>query len=490
MAEKIKSEKQSSLKTTYEIPTDWVKDLNFFDLSGEKSGTFGTSCKFYHIELQLGKDGNCQLYTEYGPTGFVQAREFRYFAQDKTNAEKEFTKIVKSKIKKGYVEIDIAQRVVGSDESKKIVKPVQLNNIEEITIEKNNNKLHCETQRIISELLGSTNKFVTTTLKCPLGQLTNNQIDSGRSKLQEARKIIQTGLSDDNKKILLSLTNDFYGLIPHNLGQGARGKLTNLILDTKEKIDNKEYDLDTLLDAKSLGTSLDSNSIWDQYNSLDTEFSFIDHQDPIFDWLNKLIQDTRASNHHHLGKIILLNAWGINRNNERKTFLSRAQQIADQCGRQVIPDQMSIITKRTDVYDPKLFEFANIIPLFHGTRSQNITGILKKGMLIRPSGVVICGAMYGHALYMGKSSKSINYTSIKSSYWSGGNDDRAFLFVSDCALGNQKIATGSNNYSLENIKPNHSVWARGGSSGVINDEFMLYETNQHNIRYLLEFTCK
>jgi poly [ADP-ribose] polymerase len=487
---KIKTDKKSFI-IDYNVPVGWVVELNFFDLTGEKSKCKNTSNKFYHIELQLGKDGNCQLYTEYGPTGFVQAREFRYFAQDKANAEKEFNKIVKSKIKKGYVEIDIAQRVVGSDESKKIVKPVQLNNIEEITIEKNNNKLHCETQRIISELLGSTNKFVTTTLKCPLGQLTNNQIDSGRSKLQEARKIIQTGLSDDNKKILLSLTNDFYGLIPHNLGQGARGKLTNLILDTKEKIDNKEYDLDTLLDAKSLGTSLDSNSIWDQYNSLDTEFSFIDHQDPIFDWLNKLIQDTRASNHHHLGKIILLNAWTVERKYERNVFQKTAEDIASQCGKQIIPPIMkNLVTTRPDG-NSKLYQNANVIPLFHGTRTQNITGILKKGMLIRPSGVVLCGNMYGSAIYKSaNSSKSINYTNIKSSYWAQGSCDKAFLFVSDCALGNQFMAKSSGNYTLNSISPYHSVWAKGGSSGVINDEMMLYKIDQHNIRYLVEFTCK
>ena len=98
--------------------------------------------------------------------------------------------------------------------------------------------------------------------------------------------------------------------------------------------------------------------------------------------------------------------------------------------------------------------------------------------------------MYGNALYMGKSTKSINYTNIKSSYWASGSDDRAFLFVTDCILGSQKIATGPGFYSKDNIKPNHSVWAQGGRSGVINDEFMLYETNQNNLKYLLEFTCQ
>ena len=334
--------------------------------------------------------------------------------------------------------------------------------------------------------MGATNNWVIKTLKCPLGQLTNEQVDKGRQCLAEAKRILASKKDD---KELLSLTNQFYGLIPHNLGAGARGQMSHLLIDDLNKVAILEDELDTLLDAKSIGATLTSNSTYDQYKSLDTEFSFIEHNDPRFGWLNKLIQDTKASNHRGLGNIVLLNAWDIQRGNERTRFLVRAKQIADQCGRQVIPDQMGVVAKRTDVYDKSLFEKANIIPLFHGTRSQNITGILKQGLLIRPAGVVICGAMYGNAIYWGKSTKSINYTNIRASYWASGNDDRAFLFVGDCALGNQKIATGSGQYSKDNIKPYHSVWAQGGRSGVINDEFMLYETNQHNLRYLLEFTC-
>lgn len=483
---KVKAESTPRF-TDYEVPAGWILELNSFDMTGEKNKTKGTSNKFYHMELQVAKDGRCQLFTQYGPTGRVQANEYRFFGTDRSAAESEFNAIKKSKLKKGYVEIDVAQRALGSVEAQKHVKAVILKNADAPADTVKKPTLHSETARLISTLMGATNKWVIQTLKCPLGQLTNDQVNRGRQCLASAKQILST--SQDNKA-LLELTNQFYGLIPHNLGAGARGQMSHLLLDSIEKINQKEYDLDTLLDAKVIGATLTSDSTYEQYQSLDTEFLFIEHADPRFSWLDKLIQDTRAKNHGHLGKIVLLNAWDVQRNGERKTFLSRAQQIAGHCGRQVIPDQMSVVTRRTDVYDSKLFESANIIPLFHGTRSQNITGIIKQGMLIRPSGVVICGAMYGHALYFGKSSKSINYTNIKSSYWAGGNDDRAFLFVVDCALGNQKIATGSGNYSRDNIRPNHSVWARGGSSGVINDEFMLYDTNQHNIRYLLEFTCQ
>lgn len=471
-----------------------VVELAFFDLTGEKAKTRGTSNKSYHAEINVAKKGNkAQIYTMWGPTGGNQTKDWRHYNSE-YDAKKDFDSIIKSKKKKGYQEIDVAQRAIGSTAAKSITKAVQLNNVDD----SDKNKvctLHIETQRLIGELMGATNQFVITTLKCPLGQLTNAQIDVGRDKLKSARAIVQGAkrLSADKKKQLVSLTNDFYGAIPHNLGVGSRGQMTDLILDTEDKINKKEYDLDTLLDAKAIGATLQSNSVLDQYKSLDTSFDFIDHNEDIFKWLNAMIQETRASNHRYLGKISLLNAWKIQRNGEKNTFLKTANRIAGECGKQVIPDQMkTLVGRRTDVEDKNLFRNANVIPLFHGTRTQNLTGILKKGMLIRPSGVHITGAMYDAkgGLYFGKSTKSINYTSISRSYWARGSDQKAFLFITDCTLGKQKIANGPYGYTKDNIRPNHSVWAKGGLSGVINDEFILYRTDQHNLRYLLEFTCQ
>lgn len=488
---KVKAEKSPRFTGNYTVPDGWVKELNFFDMSGKTAGTKGTSNKFYHIELQVAKDGNCQIYTEYGPTGTPRpVKEWRFFGKDQPSAEVEFERIVKSKIKKKYREIDVAQRAHGSAEAQKQTKAVTLKNAPKIT--KKGDVLHSETARVVSTLMGSTNAFVIKTLKCPLGQLSNDQIDAGRDCLNQAKQIITSDkLKKSDRDELERLTNDFYGLIPHNLGSGARGQMTHLLLDSVSKIDQKEYDLDTLLDAKAIGATLASDSTYDQYISLETSFNYIDHSDSIFSWLNDMIQQTRASNHKHLGKITLLNAWDIQRNGENESFKKTARKIAKQCGKQVIPDQMKdLVHSRIDVDDADLYRKANVIPLFHGTRTQNISGILKKGMLIRPSGVVITGAMYGNALYWGKSTKSINYTNIKSSYWAGGTDDRAFLFIGDCALGSQLVANNANRYTANSIAPKHSVWAKGGRSGVINDEFMLYQTNQHNLRYLLEFSCR
>jgi predicted DNA-binding WGR domain protein len=478
-----------------------VNELNFTDILGVKSKTRGSSNKFYHAEIQLEKNGSrAQIYTEYGPTGRALRKEWRHFS-NQYDAESEYEKLLRSKRHKGYQDIDVAQRAVGSEESKKITKAVVLTNADHLKT--GATSLHPETARFITEIMGATNQFVIKTLKCPLGQLTNAQIDAGRTRLDMAKQVVSSPHNKDTDEAILDITNQFYSLIPHNLGLGSRGVMSELLLDSVQKIAQKEDDLDTLLDAKSIGAVLGSSDVEEKYKSLNAQLNVIDHSSDLFKWITAITTGTRAPNHHFLGRILVRNAWELVRDPERPKFIKRANEIANECGKQVVgtvgrkyevtvPNILVPFMKRTDIpaSDRELYARANVLPLFHGTRTQNLTGIIKNGLMIRPAGVVLCGSMYGNAIYNGLSTKAINYTSVQSSYWAGGKDDRAYIFLNDCALGNPKIASGAYQYSKRNIAPSHSVWAVGGRSGVINDEMMLYDTNQHITRYVIEFECK
>jgi predicted DNA-binding WGR domain protein len=477
-----------------------VVELNFFDLDGTKSKTKGTSNKSYHIECQVAMDGNsAQNFSMWGPTGGKQRKEWRHYSSEYAAME-DFNKIIKSKKKKGYVEVDVAQRAYGSEEAKKITKAVTLTN----DTTKNGAKttsLHPKVSSLVSKLFGSTNDFVITTLKCPLGQLTNNQVDLGRGLLQDANNILKASakkkLTTKDKKDLATITNDFYAAIPHNFGTGFRGKMTHLILDDKVKIAQKEADLDTLMDAKAVGAVLTSNNIDKQYESLNADIEYLDPNEYDFSWIDSMIHGTRASNHHWLGKIKLRNVWKLSRMDEEQIFLKNAKKIAKECGKQTLPKKLAKYVKERPKLSNELFSLykkSNVLPLCHGTRTENLIGITTSGFLIRPSGAVLTGAMYGNGIYFGFFSKAANYSSVKSSYWAKGGDDTGFVFVSDVALGKQEIANYSKHYTLNKIKPNHSVWAKGGAGGVINDEFIVYnaagKNQQHCIRYLLEFSCK
>lgn len=472
-----------------------VSDLNYFDLSGENTGTKGTSSKSYHIELQkCSTDNRYQIYSSYGATGAKQAQDWRYYS-DLFSAQKDFKSIVNSKIKKGYKLIEVAQRTIGSEEAKSIVKPVELKNIEKSSVSQS--FVDKNVRRLVEELLGATTKFVATTLKCPLGQLTNAQVDKGRSYLEEAKLVLESKKNDVSK--LQSLTNDFYATIPHNLGAGFRGQMNHLLLDDVKKIAQKEQDLDDLLDAKSIGAVSVSDDIDAKYKSLNCRYDYLEHESNEYKWVNDLFVGTRAHNHSHFGKLILLDVWKMSRNNEQDIFNKNLDKISKQDIKQFVPDVLKkfLSNRPIDKNISELYKRTNTFPLWHGTRSSSLVGITKNGFLIKPANVICVGSMLGNAssYYAPNSSKSINYTSIKGAYYTQGTEENGYMFLTDCILGNPVMAKDAYMYSQSNIKPNHSVYAKSGVfKNLYNDEMTLYdpsgENQQFNITYIVKFTTK
>jgi poly [ADP-ribose] polymerase len=126
----------------------------------------------------------------------------------------------------------------------------------------------------------------------------------------------------------------------------------------------------------------------------------------------------------------------------------------------------------------------NIRELWHGTRIGNVLSILKSGFVIPPSNAPhVTGRLYGNGAYFSDSStKSLNYSY---GYWSGTRNNHCFMFLCDVAMG--KTYTPSGSYGLFPQAGYDSTFAKGGSSGVINNEMIVYKTHQINPKYLLEF---
>jgi predicted DNA-binding WGR domain protein len=501
---KVKTEKQSHI-TDYEVPSGWVVELNFFDMTGEKSKTIGTSAKMYHLEIQSSKDGKLyQLYSEYGPTGKVAARDWRYFAEDRTAAEAEFNSIKKSKLKKGYVEIDVAQRALGSDEAKKHTKAVILKNADAVPTKPST--MTTAQQAIVSLFFNAQDTWIAQTLKCPLGQLTNNQIDLGRAALNEAKVIINKhkSISDDNMKELVRLTNSFYGLIPHNLGAGARGQMLDLRLDTLDKIVAKETDLDTLLDAKQVNAVLKADStLDDKYKSLNCDFGEVDQNSDLWRFLVSYFSDSKVHGHgFHSSRVTRI--WTMKRkDNKEAAFTKNMEAIAKQAGSHTFATDTADLSggksklwtpdKRPDLSkeDAELYKRANVWLCWHGTRSANLVGITRRGLLIRPSGAIYTGSLFGDGKYFAwQSTKSLNYSD--GGYWTGGRADKRYMFLLDVAFGKMHH-TWSNQFFSKPPKGFHSVYGSSGrGSSLRNDEMITYDMddndNQSGIRYLFEIT--
>jgi poly [ADP-ribose] polymerase len=142
----------------------------------------------------------------------------------------------------------------------------------------------------------------------------------------------------------------------------------------------------------------------------------------------------------------------------------------------------------------KRFSASNTSLLFHGTRSVNVSGILRESLRLPKTlvGVVITGAMFGPGLYFADDwKKSAGYTSLQNSYWSGGAGSvkgrSAFMFAVDVVLGNPFVAPGAKGYTSP-PDGHHSIFGKAGASGVQNNEFIVFKRDQHQLRYLVEFT--
>lgn len=470
--------------------------LNFTDVCKNNN-------KYYSAEIQVAKSGEVRIFTDYGRVGGTPANDIRV-CQSTAHAEKEFDKLIKSKIKKGYTEIKLIKSDVGSEVAKSKIENdvVSATTLDQLKVKFNEfeakSKLQTEVQGLIKTLFGNTAMFVQRNLdtaKCPLGQLSLEQIGRGRSFLDEARKLIQT--KDPDIQELNKLTSLYYTNIPHVLGNG-KINADALRFDTDQKIDNALDILDVFADAKNIEKIIgDKNSVDSQYDSLNADIEYIDPSSAIFRWIDAMFHETRAANHKFLGKIRINRIFKLHRRSEPKHFEENLQEIAKECGKHNPPGILQNFVKTRPDLNKDLAEIyarANVFPVWHGTRTANIVGITTRGLLIRPSGVAHAGSMFGDGIYWASNStKSINYTDAKGAHWAHGTADNAYLFLADCAFGNQMEVYRSRFITKKDLKGYHSVWAREGQS-LHNDEFVVYNPSgpnqQHQMRYLVEFATK
>jgi len=481
---KAKDSGQPDFPSDYKVTKRW--EGNCTELSKNSN-------KFYHAEIQVASNGRARIHTVYGRVGVSGTKEYRYYPSENAclNDYESLIKKKRDRKRNPYREVELAITSVGSDGAKQITKP--MGDIKGVKVKASGSSLHPEVQRLVRTWFGDTKQFVEMTLKCPLGQLTKDQIDKGRDVLEECRKRVlakaKTSLSQYDV-----LTSQFYSLIPHVLPRKIN--TDELRLDNIDKIMTKEDTLDTFLDAKNVASVLSKKSPVDsQYAELKAELKWIDRNDKVFKWIEKLVRETRASNHGFLGNIKVFDAFRLARSNEESHFMASAEKIAGEVkGKCPQPKYTTLVRPDLSKGERKLFTTANVWPLWHGTRPQNMVGIITRGLLIRPAGAVHTGSMFGDALYHAESSsKSMNYTGCRGSYWAGDSrQERSYLFLEDVIVGQPHIVYSSQ-FFREPPRGHHSVYAVPGRS-LYNSENMTYQSSgsgqQHRLRYIVEFQSK
>lgn len=131
--------------------------------------------------------------------------------------------------------------------------------------------------------------------------------------------------------------------------------------------------------------------------------------------------------------------------------------------------------------------------LWHGSRTENWWGILRSGLVLRPTNAIINGKMFGYGLYFApKARKSVRYTSLRGSTYAHGSSSFGFLSLYEVAYG--KPYDVSDNYGcgdmtwakLQKVSPGCcSLHAHAGRV-LQNDEIIVYREDQTTIRYLVE----
>jgi hypothetical protein len=148
---------------------------------------------------------------------------------------------------------------------------------------------------------------------------------------------------------------------------------------------------------------------------------------------------------------------------------------------------------------------------WHGTRTENLLGISKSGLLMPenlPRGVHISGKAFGRGIYHAPVTtglktvhghktdgtngalKSMNYTSCRGAYYGSGNRATgAFMYLQEAVLGVGEVRTTP---CWDKKRP--SGWpkndfiyaAAGGCSTLSHDELVTFDQDAQVFRYMLE----
>lgn len=437
--------------------------------------------KFYIMQL-INSGRICTVMIRYGRigvTGNISHHAFGYMDDAILFFEKQF----KSKTGNNWSEKDNFQKKPGKYFMTEIEK-VDTGDIDNVS-ESSNTEIEILDENVIKLLkLISNIDYMKNTLveleiddnKMPLGKISQKQITSAYEILKEISNVLKS----KNKSSLIELSSEFYTLIPCACGMKKPPVIDNAEL-LGDKINLLNELSQTIVGNIMVNKLKKYKNVYNQlYNDLKTEIVSIDKKDEIYQILSDYLENSKAPTHYIKFKI--LNMYEIAREGEREAY---------------------------DSFSDKL---KNKTLLFHGTRTSNLIGILKNGLVVDPTRlgikVTITGKMFGMGLYFANScTKSINYCAPDTS------DDIACLFVAEVALGKILQKTNSDyNLSAATIpKGYHSVQGLGGSTildydyydddtrvpcgklvnsnvkdcNLLYDEFIVYHEGQFNLRYIV-----
>lgn len=491
-----------------------IADMGCFTQDGKDSN------KYYHgAVVKSKKTGKWFVYFEYGRTG-ATSPQFQFVeCSDETDAQYEFSDQLHSKNdKRGewatvagrqvlrakagkdcYLVRSMATRSTGLPDAKKIAmndgaKADKVAAASKTAKTPSAPKYDAQTLRLMHDMNVGTVSYTKTQIE---GGAIPSQaaIDEARDLLGEAQKRVGKvgdNLKDQTKdKQLRELTYLLYSRVPKIKPVGTEDSVWIL---SAANIQAWQFDLDAYenaLYATNIGAQVDV----DPFSGHDIEMKFVDPKSETGLFINKWMPKATANRHGGVGSMKIKNIWEIKQNKLFDKFQKCVTSLSGEKIPRNIERPLFQPDSRGDVSSDvaEMFEKANVGMLFHGTRSVNVPGIIREGLRLPKQlvGVVITGAMFGPGVYWADDwKKSAGYTSLRGSYWSSGGGSvagrHAFMFIADVALGNPHVASGPRGYTSPPAG-HHCVFGKAGHSQVMNNEWIVFDTAQNRLRYLVEF---
>lgn len=469
-------------------------DLGCFDQSGKDSN------KYYHgAVVQSKKNNNWYAYFEFARTGvknpsvqFIegpsqQAAQMAYEKQMHAKNDKRgewvhhniFGKILQAKSGKDcYLVRAQATRSTGLPDAKTITTVDS-----KVTTNKGGSSLDKVADKLIRDLNFGTMEYTRASLSTS-SLPTLDTLNEARLICAEATKLINKHGDSTEAKELIDLTSMLYSRIPKYKDR-SKDKATWIL--NGENINSWLTDLDAFEAALK---GLDGGST---VNMLPFHLETLDPKSAVGKLIFKWAAESTRNVHGYLGKMKIDNVWKITKDNDWGRFDNRLSTL----------EQLRISNKskplhqipRADIDNPLVprYNKTETALLFHGTRTVNVGGILRESFRLPKelSGVQVNGAMFGSGTYFADDwKKSAGYTSLTRGVWSKGSGGiasrKAFMFLADVALGQMYTPRGSQAFKGP-PDGHHSIFADGGHSGVMNNEFIVFDMSSIYLRYLVEF---
>ena len=409
--------------------------------------------KFWNITLN-----GTSVKTQWGRVGEEGAsKPFPHTSE--YQAEAFFDKKCREKEKKGY---KLQRTIDNGSTGSKIIVSSNLESIAKSQIRTNSPELDnlisylakTNAHSILAQTSMSYND-TTGLFSTPLGIVTKDAIDEARDLLIKIGDLVNAQDYDNSR--FSGLLNNYLMIVPQDIGRrkpDPRVMYPDLfaVQNQNTVLDSLEASLQVALQPKDDGTP-----VIEQEKVFDVKLHIV-QDGTVIDRIKRKYNSTRQSMHACYG-LEVKKVFDIEIGHMKQTFESRGKSVG------------------------------NVQELWHGTKINNVLSILAKGMMIpKSSSPHVTGRMFGDGWYASdQSTKSLNYAYGAAPGQKSGISKDTFMFLNDIALGKQYIPN-STGYGRNYPMPGYdSVFAKAGVSGVMNNEFIVYDLAQVNPTYLVQF---